>query len=69
MKIKIIGDGGFRVSDDMLVFKNEDGEQLEIDFRSAEEILLTLLDALEFSAGEMDKMADTIEDKLEERGI
>lgn len=68
MKIKIIGEGKHRISDDILLFKNKNGEQIEIDQLSAEKIVWTLLDSLGFAASEMDEIIDKIEDKLCERG-
>lgn len=66
MKLKIIGKGGHRISDNMLIFKTENG-QIELDAKSAEEITLTLLDSLYCSDSEMSNIADMIENKIYER--
>lgn len=66
MKLKIIGKGGHRISDNMLVFETENG-QIELDAKSAEEITLALLDSLYCSDSEMSKIADMIENKIYER--
>ena len=65
MKIKIIEDGWHRISDDMLIFKTEEG-QIEVDFRSAKEITWVLLDALCFSNDEMCNILDKIDEKIYE---
>lgn len=66
MKIKIIGEGGHRVYDNMLIFNTENG-QIEMDAESAKEITLTLLDSLYCTDAEMCEVADLIDDKIIER--
>jgi len=66
MKIKIIESGKHRISDDMLIFRTEEG-QVEIDLQSAKEITWTLLDVLCFSNTETNNIMDEIDNKIYER--
>lgn len=66
MKIKIIGSGKHRISNDTLIFNTKECE-IEIDIQSAKEITWTLLDVLYFSDTEMHEIMDKIEDKIDER--
>lgn len=66
MRIKIVGEGSYRLHDKMLVFDTENGE-VEIDTQSAREIALTLLDSLNCTSSQYDEVANMIDDMIYER--